>query len=326
MAVNDVLSQEEIDALLHGVDAGSVETETDAGPTDEPTPFDFASHDRIVRGRLPTLEMITERFARLFRIGLFHLLRRSAEVTAGTVRMLKFSEYVHGLYVPTSLNLVKVKPLRGTGLIVLDPKLVFVIVDNFFGGDGRYHAAVEGREFTATERRLIQIVVEQVFKDMQEAWSSVYRIEFEYINMEVNPQFANVVGPTEVVVTTSFDVELEGGGGEMHLTLPYSMIEPIREQLDAGFKSERSDVDLRWIRSLRDEVLGAQIEVKCNLTETTLSLGEVLHMRKGDVIQVEIPEKVSLFADNIPVLRGYLGTHNGQSAVKISEHVQHPQD
>ncbi len=326
MPVNDVLSQEEIDALLHGVDNGEVETETDQGPKGSPITFDFANHDRIVRGRLPTMEMINERFARLFRVGLFQLLRRSAEVTAGTVRMIKFAEYIYGLFVPTSLNLVKVKPLRGTGLIVLDPKLVFIMVDNFFGGDGRYHAKVEGREFTATERRLIRIVVDQIFKDMQEAWNSVYKIEFEYLNMEVNPQFANVVSPTEVVVTTTFNVELEGGGGEMHLTLPYTMIEPIRESLDSGLKSERSEIDQRWIRSLREEILGAEIEIKCNLAETTMRLGDVLHLRAGDVLQVEIPDTISLSADNIPILRGNLGQHNGKNAVQVTAHVQHQQN
>jgi flagellar motor switch protein FliM len=143
MAVQDLLSQDEIDALLHGVDDGLVETETDADPASVKS-YDLTSQDRIVRGRMPTLEMINERFARYTRISMFNLLRRSADVAVGGVQVMKFGEYVHSLYVPTSLNLVKMKPLRGTSLFILDAKLVFKLVDNFFGGDGR-HAKIEGR-------------------------------------------------------------------------------------------------------------------------------------------------------------------------------------
>ncbi len=196
MSVNDLLSQDEIDALLHGVGSGDVDTDADAGlPGGEAQHYDFTSQDRIVRGRMPTLEMINERFARHFRISLFNMLRRSAEISVGGVQMLKFAEYVHSLFVPTSLNLVKVKPLRGTALFVVDPKLVFLVVDNFFGGDGRFHTKIEGREFTPTEVRVIQMVLQLAFRDLREAWSPVMQVEFDYINSEVNPQFANIVSP-----------------------------------------------------------------------------------------------------------------------------------
>ncbi len=170
MAVNDLLSQEEIDALLHGVSSGDVETDGDDALTDgQARQYDFTSQDRIVRGRMPTLEMINERFARYFRISLFNLLRRTGEISVGGVQMLKFAEYVHSLFVPTSLNLVRVKPLRGTALFILDPKLVFIIVDNFFGGDGRYPAKIEGREFTPTEQRVIHMILQQSFRDLKQA-------------------------------------------------------------------------------------------------------------------------------------------------------------
>ena len=260
MAVNDILTQDEIDALLHGVNSGDVDTDDSADVNDgKARNYDFASQDRIVRGRMPTLEMINERFARYFRINLFNLLRRSAEISIGGVQMLKFSEYVHSLFVPTSLNLVKVKPLRGTALFVIDPKLVFILVDNYFGGEGKYHTKIEGREFTPTEMRVIEMLLGLAFKDLKEAWAPIMQINFDYINSEVNPQFANIVSPSEVVVVTTFHVELDGGGGDFHVTMPYSMVEPIREILDAGVQSDRSDTDERWVLALREDMKEAEV-------------------------------------------------------------------
>ncbi len=323
MANADLLSQDEIDALLHGVDSGDVETEDELRSHDGVArSFDFGSQDRIVRGRMPTLEMINERFARYSRISLFNLLRRAVEVSVGGVRILKFNEYVHSLFVPTSLNLVKIKPLRGTGLFVLDPKLVFILVDNFFGGDGRYHAKIEGREFTPTELRVVQILLHQAFHDLKESWSPVLTLDFEYINSEVNPQFANIVSPTEVVVVSTFRMELDGGGGDMHVTMPYSMIEPIREQLDAGIQSDRFDVDDRWIKALREEVKVAEVGVSCVLTDVTMSLEQLIDLKPGDIIPVDIPEVVTLKAEDVPIVRGKFGVSNGFNAVKVIERIK----
>lgn len=201
MAVQDLLSQDEIDALLHGVDDGLVQTDNAAEPGSVKS-YDLTSQDRIVRGRMPTLEMINERFARYTRISMFNMLRRSADVAVGGVQVMKFGEYVHSLYVPTSLNLVKIKPLRGTALFILDAKLVFKLVDNFFGGDGR-HAKIEGREFTPTELRVVRMVLEQAFVDLKEAWQAIMEVNFEYINSEVNPAMANIVGPSEAIVVST---------------------------------------------------------------------------------------------------------------------------
>ena len=322
MAVNDLLSQDEIDALLHGVDGGDVDTESDEHPLDGSIrDYDFASEDRIVRGRMPTLEMVNERFSRHFRISLFNMLRRSAEISVGGVEMMKFSEYVHSLFVPTSLNMIRVKPLRGTGLLVLDPKLVFIIVDNFFGGDGRYHAKIEGREFTPTEQRVIQMLLELAFKDLHAAWAPVMQLDFEFLNSEVNPQFANIVSPTEVVVCSKFHVELEGGGGDFHVTLPYSMLEPMREILDAGVQSDRSDVDERWMVALREEIKGAEVELSSTLAEAQMTLRDILKMKPGDVIPIEMPELVTIRAEDVPVFRGTLGAAHENLAIKIKGQV-----
>lgn len=316
--MSDLLSQDEIDALLHGVDSGDIETETDEGAGDgDAQSYDFTSEDRIVRGRLPTLEMINERFAREFRITLFNMLRRSAEISVNGVQMMKFSEYVHSLFVPTSLNLVKMHPLRGTCLFVFDPKLVFISVDNYFGGDGRFHAKIEGREFTPTEQQVVRRMLGEVFNDLGKAWQPVLPVEFEYINSEVNPQFANIVSPTEVVVVSTFHVELEGGGGEFHVTLPYSMVEPIRDLLDAGIQSDRSDVDERWRVAIREEMQDACVELSSTLAETTLSMRELMSLKAGDVIPVDIPDEVVLSAEDVPLFRGRFGASSGTCAVKI---------
>jgi len=316
--VNDLLSQDEIDALLHGVSGGDVETETNEEiPEGEVRGYDFTSQDRIVRGRMPTLEMINERFARYFRISLFNMLRRAGEISVSGVQMLKFAEYVHSLFVPTSLNLVRVQPLRGTALFVLEPKLVFSLVDNFFGGGGRFHTKIEGREFTPTELRVIQMVLNIAFRDLSQAWKPVMDVGFDYQGSEVNPHFANIVSPTEVVVVNTFRVELDGGGGDLHVTMPYSMVEPIRELLDAGVQSDRSDRDERWTRAIREEMKQARVDLKSTLVETTLTLRDVNNLRAGDVIPIDLPELVTLEAEDTPVFRGKFGTHNGSRAVKI---------
>jgi flagellar motor switch protein FliM len=325
MSVNDLLSQDEIDALLHGVSSDEIDTDDDDIPGEgEARSYDFSSQDRIVRGRMPTLEMINERYARLFRISLFNLLRRSAEIAVGGVQMLKFSEYVHSLFVPTSLNLVRIHPLRGTALFVLDPKLVFTIVDNYFGGDGRFHTKIEGREFTPTEQRVIQMILKNVFVDLKEAWAPIMNIDFEFTNSEVNPQFANIVSPTEVVVVTIFHVELEGGGGDFHITMPYSMLEPIREVLDAGVQSDVDDTDERWINALRDEIEMATVTLNGRLLEAEYTLRDMLNLKAGDIIPIQMPQQATICAENVPVLRGVFGLARGKNAIKVVEQVQYP--
>ncbi|MDH4568764.1 flagellar motor switch protein FliM [Pseudomonas sp. BN414] len=320
MAVQDLLSQDEIDALLHGVDDGLVETETDADPSSVKS-YDLTSQDRIVRGRMPTLEMINERFARYTRISMFNLLRRSADVAVGGVQVMKFGEYVHSLYVPTSLNLVKMKPLRGTSLFILDAKLVFKLVDNFFGGDGR-HAKIEGREFTPTELRVVRMVLDQAFVDLAEAWHAVMDVNFEYINSEVNPALANIVSPSEVVVVSTFHIELDGGGGDLHITMPYSMIEPIREMLDAGFQSDVDDQDERWIKALREDILDVSVPVAATVVRRQLKLRDILHMQPGDVIPVEMPEHMIMRANGVPAFKAKLGSHKGNLSLQILEPIE----
>ncbi len=317
MSINDLLSQDEIDALLHGVDSGSVTiAEPEANPGEART-YDFASQDRIIRGRMPTLEMVNERFARLWRIGLFNLIRRSAELSVRGIELIKFGDYLHSLYVPTNLNLIRFKPLRGTGLIVFEPTLVFAVVDNFFGGDGRYPTRIEGREFTATEMRVIHLMLKQTFADLHEAWAPVMNVDFEYINSEINPHFANIVSPREYVVVTRFHVELDSGGGDIHITLPYSMLEPIRELLDAGIQSDRNDRDESWAIMLREQLNNAEVELSTVLAQRHMSLRELTRLKIGDILPIELPKQVPLCVEGIPVFTGQFGVANSRNAVKI---------
>ena len=320
MAVQDLLSQDEIDALLHGVDDGLVQTESASEPGSIKS-YDLTSQDRIVRGRMPTLEMINERFARYTRISMFNLLRRSADVAVGGVQVMKFGEYVHSLYVPTSLNLVKIKPLRGTALFILDAKLVFKLVDNFFGGDGR-HAKIEGREFTPTELRVVRIVLDQAFIDLKEAWQAIMEVNFEYINSEVNPAMANIVGPSEAIVVSTFHIELDGGGGDLHVTMPYSMIEPVREMLDAGFQSDLDDQDERWVNALKQDVLDVSVPLRATVATRQLKLRDILHMQPGDVIPVELPESLVMRANGVPSFKVKLGSHKGNLALQVVEPIE----
>lgn len=319
--MTEFLTQEEIDALLHGAEDVAPENPVDDGGVKT---FDFASQERIVRGRMPTLELVDERFARHMRISLFNMLRHSAEVTWSGVQMMKFSEYVQTLYVPTSLNMVRFRPLKGTALITLEARLVFILVENFFGGEGRFRTKIEGREFTPTERRIIQKVLKMTFEDYKEAWAPVMDAEFEYLDSEVNPSMANIVSPSEVLVVNRFHIDLDGGSGDLHICFPYSMIEPIRELLDAGVQSDKGDTDIRWNKALREEVLDVPVDIRAKLLDCELTLGEVMNFKEGDVIPVEMPEDLLIYVEDLPSYRGKLGCSRDKLAVKISHVLERP--
>ncbi len=315
----DILSQDEVDALLGGVDSGDVDTDNDGLEDGSARAFDFNNQERIIRGRLPTLEMINERFARYFRVSFFGLLRRTPEISVNGIQMIKFSEYIHTLFVPTSLSLIKMDPLRGTGLIMLDPKLVFILVDNFFGGDGSIHAKIEGREFTSTELRVIEKIVFMCFDDLVKAWEPVMAVNFNYHSHEVNPQMATIVSPSEVIVVSKFQIELDGGGGDIHVVYPYSMLEPIRNLLDTGVQSDHGDIDERWAILLKEELMHAKIDMQALFVEKQVPLSDLINFKAGDIIPIDLPEQVLVLAEEMPVIRGQFGEHQGNAAVKVEE-------
>ncbi len=320
MGAREVLSQEEINALLDGVDSGKVDTGPVAAPG-EVRSYDMAQQVRIVRGRMPTLDMINERFARFFRTSLFNLLRRSVDVTVSPVEMQHFGDYIAMVQVPSSLSLIKVAPLRGTGLLTLDPRLVFTVVDNFFGGSGRF-ARVEGREFTPTERRIIDRLVASAFVDLKEAWSPVLAIEPEVVGSEINPHFATIASPTESIVLTRLHIELEGGGGEMHLALPYAAIEPLRDLLEAGVQGDRVEGDARWAHALREEIEDADLTLTTVLGSARLTLSQLLDLKAGDVLPCDFEGRVTLCSEGVPLFRGTCGHSRGLHAVRIEERLR----
>lgn len=314
----DFLSQEEVDALLKGVtgeeDAPAVEDDKEGVKS-----YELGRQERIVRGRMPTLELINERFARYLRIGLFNYMHRSTEISVGPIRVQKYSEFVRNLVVPTNLNLIQVKPLRGTGLMVFDPSLVFLVVDNLFGGDGRFHTRVEGRDFTPTEQRIIQGILEVVFTEYEKAWKPVFEIKFEYVRSEMNTQFANIATPSEIVVAITFTIELSGNSAEMHLCLPYSMVEPIRDVLYSTMHSEQAASDKRWTTLLTQQLQQADVELVATLGGAEITLRDIVNMRVGDVIPLVLEDKIKASVDSIPVMDCTYGVRNGVYAIRIDQ-------
>ncbi len=320
---SEFLSQDEVDALLKGVtgEADDPEEEEDKQAGGGVRPYNIGTQERIVRGRMPTLELINERFARYLRIGLFNYMHRTAEISVGPIVVQKYSEFIRNLVVPTNLNLVTAKPLRGTSLFVFDPSLVFLVVDNMFGGDGRFHTRVEGRDFTATEQRIIQGMLNVVFAEYARSWKPVYEISFEYLRSEMNSQFANIATPSEIVVSTNFTIEFGGTAADMHICFPYSMIEPIRDLLYSSMQSDQLSTDRRWILLLRKQLKDAEVEIVAQLGTTTVTLGQIQKMKVGDVIQLNIPETVIASVDEVPLMECRYGQQHGQYALKIEKFI-----
>ena len=317
----DFLSQDEVDALLKGVTGETDEPETQDDGGDGARAYNLGTQERIVRGRMPTLELINERFARYLRIGLFNYMHRTTEISVGPIRVQKYSEFIRNLVVPTNLNLVMAKPLRGTALFVFDPNLVFLVVDNMFGGDGRFHTRVEGRDFTGTEQRIIQGMLRVVFSEYARSWKPVYDINFEYIRSEMNSQFANIATPSEIVISTTFSLEFGGTGADMHICFPYSVVEPIRDLLYSSMQSDQPSTDHLWIVMLRKQLKDAEIEIAAELATAPVTLGQILKMKAGDIIPVSIPETIMAKVDDIPLMECRYGQQGGQYALKIERFV-----
>lgn len=313
----DFLSQDEVDALLKST-TGEVDELKEEEEKGGIRNYNLATQERIVRGRMPTYEIINERFARLLRIGLFNFMRRTVDIAVGPVKVIKFSEFVRNLVVPTNLNMVHMKPLRGTALFVFDPELIFLIVDNLFGGDGRYHTRVEGRDFTQTEQRIIQRLLGVVFDEYEKSWKSVYPIQFEYVRSEMNPQFATIATPNEVVVCVTFDIDMGNKGGGLHVCIPYSMVEPIRDTLYSALQGDHLEVDKRWIKLLSQQVQGAEVELVANLGGAKVTFEQILSMQSGDIIPLEIPKSISVCVDGVPVMDCRYGTMNGHYALRVN--------
>jgi len=316
---SDFLSQEEVDALLRGVNGETDEPDTEEVEQGAVRDYNMATQERIVRGRMPTMELINERFARYLRIGLFNYMHRNVEVSVGPIKVQKYAEFVRNLVVPTNLNLVLAKPLRGTGLVVFNPKLVFTVIDNMFGGNGRFQTRVEGRDFTPTEQRIIQGLLRVVFTEYARSWNPVFQIELEYVRSEMNSQFANIATPSEIVVAIGFTLEMGDTQSDMHICFPYSMLEPIRDLLYSTMQSDHLTQDRRWVTMLSQELQGAEVELVCNLGTAKATLRDIVNMRAGDVIPLNVPEFLEAEIDGVPILECRSGSRNRQYAIKVEK-------
>lgn len=322
MAYEQQLSQDEVDALLQGVtgDAGAASPKPPV-PAGPPT-YNLGTDERIVRGRMHTLEVINERFARHLRGALLTFMRRSADISVGAVQIQKYGDFIRHLPVPANINMMHMKPLRGTALFVFDPKLVFLVVDNLFGSDGRYHVRIEGRDFTQTEQRIIKRLLNLTLESYGGAWQPVYPLEFEYVRAEMHAKLANIVAPNEVVINTTFQIEFGPIGGALNVCIPYSMIEPIRDLLSNPLQDE-IEIDKRWVKQLSQQVQSAEVELRAHFLTLQSSIGQLLRLQAGDVLPVEIPDTIIGKVNGVPVMECGYGTSNNHYALRVEKMIHH---
>jgi len=312
-----ILSQDEVDALLQGITGESQKLEEVEAPKGGIREYDLASQERIVRGRMPTLEIINERFSRNIRVGLFNFIRKTPEVSVGGIKVQKYSAFLREIVVPTNFNIVSVRPLRGSGLIVCDPTLVFAVIDALFGGSGKFHTRIEGRDFSPTEQRVILRVVEVITAEYKKAWQGIYPLELDYQRSEMQPQFANIAAPGEVVVTCSFTLEIGDSSGTIHFCIPYATLEPIRDVLYSSTHGDSAEPDRRWVKLLTHQIQAAQVQLVAELARAPATVEQLLAFKAGDFIELDLDKMIQAKVDGVPVLEAQYGTSNGRYALKV---------
>ena len=312
-----ILSQDEVDALLQGITGESQKLETEAVDDGAIRNYDLASQERIVRGRMPTMEIINERFARNIRIGLFNFIRRSPEISIGSIKVQKYSAFLREIVVPTNFNIVSVRPLRGSGLIVCDPTLVFAVIDALFGGAGKFHTRIEGRDFSPTEQRIITRLVDVVTDEYKKAWHGIYPLELEYQRSEMQPQFANIATPSEIVVASSFTLEVGETSGSVHFCIPYSTLEPIRDVLYSTIQGDSVETDRRWVNLMKAQIQSAEVDLVAELGHAPATVEQLLSFKPGDFVELDLDPLIQAKVDGVPVFDCHYGTSTGKYAIKI---------
>jgi flagellar motor switch protein FliM len=335
--MNQVLSQSEVDALLAAVTDGEVATaETPAAAKPEKvgtvktddrkvTTYDLTSQDRIIRGRLPQLEVIYEKFMRAFRVSLSSALRKIASITLTSTEFLKFGEFINTLPMPTCMSVLRFNNLRGSALLVIESKLAYALVDSFFGGADRPYTKIDGKDFTPIELSIVRKVVELAINDLENAWASIEKIGCSFGRTEVNPQFVGIVPPTDVVIASTFDVELENATGTISIVIPYATIEPIKQKLSTGFQIESDQTDKKlWTSIIQEQLLETDLEVKVNLGESEIKLRDLMSLKVGDVIPLDqdASGEFDVQVENVKKFKGYYGIHHGTVAVQVTRPVQ----
>jgi flagellar motor switch protein FliM len=319
-----ILSQDEVDALLQGITGESQKLDAEEEQVGGIREYNLASQERIVRGRMPTMEIINERFARNIRIGLFNFIRKSPEVAIGGIKVQKYSAFLREIVVPTNFNIVSVKPLRGNGLIVCDPTLVFAVIDALFGGIGKFHARIEGRDFSATEQRVILRLVEVITNEYRKAWHGIYPLELEFQRSEMQPQFANIATPSEIVVSTSFTLEIGETSGTVYFCIPYATLEPIRDVLYSTTVGDSTEPDRRWVTLLKHQIQAAEVELVAELGTAPATVEQLLAFKPGDFIELDLDPLIKVKIDGVPIYDCNYGTSNGKYAIKVEQMLTSP--
>ena len=312
-----ILSQDEVDALLQGISGEEQSSETAAVAPGAVREYDLATEDRIVRPRMPALEVVNERFARNLRSGVFTLMGKHPEVAIGAIKVQKYSAFLREIVVPSNFNIVNLQPLHGAGLIVCDPTLVFAVIDALFGGAGKYHARIEGREFSATEQRVIARLAATICADYKQAWQGIYPLQLDVQRTEMQPQFVNVAAPGDMVVTTSFTLEIGDSSGAIHLCFPYSTLEPIREVLYSATQGDTGQADARWVKLLKTQIEGAEVDLVAELATAQATVEQLLAFKPGDFIELDLDPAIQAKVDGVPVLDCHYGTANNRYAIKV---------
>ncbi|HXX34625.1 MAG TPA: flagellar motor switch protein FliM [Thermodesulfobacteriota bacterium] len=318
-----ILSQEEIDALLNGMSDGQVDTNPEKVDESNFTSYDLTSQDRIIRGKMPTLEIINSNFCRLFRTSLSLSLNKMIDVTCGDAQMVKCGEFVRTLPVPSSLQVFRMEPLRGYALLVLDYKLVFSFVDIFLGGQGKTSFKIEGREFTAIESRLIRKVVQLIFNDLEKAWNMVHPVSVRHIRSEINPQFVGLGQPSDLVIMVPLVMELDQSLGQIHICIPYSMVEPIKEKLFSGYQSDHLEVDHSWAERLLGRIRSAEVDVVVELGRRNITVQDLFKLSVGEVLMLEneVSDFITARVEGVPKFLGRAGVTGANKAFQVEQRI-----
>lgn len=325
-----VLSQDEVDALLNAVndDEGGGEKADNAAfgeveGQENIQPYDLTNQDRVIRGRMPILEIIYERFIRQFRVSLSNSLRKISTISMISTDLLKFGEFVNTLPIPSCMCIMRFNELRGPALIVFESKLAYAIIDSYFGGTDRPFTKIEGKEFTSIELSFMRRVMDMAMNDLEEAWAPVHRIDAQYIRTEINPQFVGVVPPSDVIITTTFEVEFESASGTIMVVIPYSTIEPIKHKLSSSYQTENDVVDNLWTQSMNEHVGQAIATAIVKLGDTSMTVGDLVSLQVGDIIPLsqEVAGEIDIEIEGVKKLKCLAGEYKGNRAVQITRKV-----
>lgn len=327
--MSQVLSQSEVDALLAAVSEGEVgsgESGGGGGGDDRVVVvYDLTSQDRIIRGRLPQLDVIYEKFMRSFRVSLSSALRKIASLNHASTDFLKFGEFINTLPMPTCMSVLRFNALRGSALLVIESKLAYALVDSFFGGADRPYTKIEGKDFTPIELSIVRKVVDLAIDDLESAWAAVEKIDASFVRTEINPQFVGIVPPTDIVIASTFDVELENANGTITLVIPYATIEPIKQKLSSGFQVESDQTDKKmWTSIIRSQLLETSVDVQVNLGESEITVEELMGLKKGDIIPLDqdATGEFDVEIEGIRKFKAYHGIHHGSVAVQVTRQIK----